>query len=226
MSNQYNGLLVADIHRATNSETLDAEKNFALSLRVAAGDQGAREAMINGNMPLVLSKVESFIGCFPHVAHLRDDLVSAASVGLVKAVNKISLGKGPRKKDPSAPTDFIGMWINRELNQLLENEGIVPPHTTKYRARAQGEEVTLPTFTNAVPERFAAPSYQKQLEARDLLESCCTCEAERTIVAMQIAGHTLMKTAKAIGKSRMTTHRMQKKLYARINRKAEALRDE
>ena len=74
--------------------------------------------MIVGNMSLAISKAESFIRCFPEVAHLRDDLISAAFIGLTKAVNKIAAGKGPRKVDPSAPADFIGMWINRELREV------------------------------------------------------------------------------------------------------------
>ena len=98
------------------SEPLDAEKNAALYQRVAAGDAAAREEMIVGNMPLAVAKVESFIRCFPEVAHLRDDLTSAAFIGLVKAVNKMAkaAGKEPEQLD-FRPTDSwacgsIGNW--------------------------------------------------------------------------------------------------------------------
>ena len=54
---------------------------------------------------------------------------------------------------------------------------------------------------NVIPERFEVPSYEKELEMRDLIDSCCTCEEERTFVAMREAGHTLAEIAVAIDKS-------------------------
>ncbi len=227
MSNQYNDMLMADIQRVTKGETLDKKKNLALFQRVAAGDATAREEMIAGNMPLAISNVESFVASFPGIEYLRDDLTSAAFVGLTKAVNKMAAGKGPRSTAPSAPVEFMGMWINRELRQVIESASLVQqPPRSRYRARAQGAEVVPPTVENVVPERFEVPSYQKQLEDRDLIESCCTCDEERIIVAMQMSGYTLMEIASAINKTRMTAQRMQKKLYARIRHKLEALRDE
>ena len=227
MSNQYNEKLVAGLHRATNSETWTAEKNADLHPRVAAGDKKARETMISGNMPLVLSKVEAFIRSFPSIAHLRDDLVSAGCVGLVKAVNKMARGEGPRNTDPVAPTDFIGMWINRELGELVDAEHTIRlPARSKYRARANGQELEAPEVCNAIPERFEVPSYQEELEIRDLIDSCCACEDERAFVAMREAGHTLVDIGAAIGKSRMAVQRMAKQIDARVQRKLEALRNE
>jgi hypothetical protein len=220
VSNQYNDLLISQM-----SEPLDEEKNLALFERVAAGDAVAREEMIVGNMPLVVAKVESFIRCFPDIAHLRDDLTSAAFIGLTKAVNQMAEGRALKYEGNWNPTDCIGAWINRELGELIEVEGIVPPHTSKYRARLQGEELTVPTVSNVVPERFEAPSYEEELETRDLIDSCCTCEDERTFVAMREAGHTLVEIAAAIDRSRMATQRMAKRLEARVQCKLEALRD-
>jgi len=212
VSNQYNDLLVSQM-----SEPLDEEKNLVLLKRVAAGDAAAREEMIVGNMPLAVAKVESFIRCFPEVDHLRDDLTGAAFVGLVKAVNKMAAGKGPRKRAPSAPVDFIGMWINRELGRLVEDESFVRvPHTSKDRARTDGQELIPPTICNDIPERFAVPSCQKDLEIRELIEACCTSEAERTFVAMRREGHTLAEIAKALGTPVHTVSNLQRKLKARI----------
>ena len=165
MSNQYNDALIADMHRATNGEALDAEKNAALFARVVAGDAAAREEMIVGNMPLAVAKVESFIRCFPEIAHLRDDLTSAAFTGLVKAVNQMA--QGCRIKQPANwnPTDCMGTWINRELGRLTEGETCIRvPHTSKDRARTEGEELMPPVVVNVIPERFEVPSYEKELE--------------------------------------------------------------
>lgn len=220
MSNQYNDLLVSQM-----SEPLDAERNLALFGRVVAGDSAAREEMIVGNMPLAVAKVESFIRCFPGAAHLRDDLTSAAFIGLTKAVNQMAEGTALKYEGNWNPTDCIGAWINRELGELIEIEGIVPPHTSKFRARAQGEELTVPTVVNVIPERFQVPSYQEELETRDLIESCCTCDEERTFVAMREAGYTLDEIAAAVGMSRTTMYRMARELEARVQRKLEALRN-
>ena len=57
-------------------------------------------------MPLAVAKVESLIRCFPGIAHLRDDLTSAAFIGLVKAVNKMAAGKGPTQQSTFRPGGF------------------------------------------------------------------------------------------------------------------------
>jgi hypothetical protein len=227
VSNQYNAAFVADLHRATKSVTWTAEKNAELYPRVAAGDEAAREDMINGNAPLVFSKVESFLRCFPHLVHLRDDLVSAGCVGLVRAVNQMARGCRIRKPKNWNPTDHMGTAIYRKFSELIEDESpIRVPHTSKDRARSEGEELEVPPVVNEIPERFEVPSYERESETRDLIESCCDCEEERTFVAMREAGHTFVEIAKALNMSRMSTHRMARKLEGRVVRKLEALRDE
>ena len=223
MSKQYNDLLVSQM-----SEPLDAEKNAELYLKVAAGDSKAREEMIAGNMPLAIRNVERFIRLFPQVAHLRDDLTSAAFLGLVKAVNGMARGckiKDVKKWDAAC---YMGTWINRELGRLIEDETpIRVPHTSKDRANAQGQELPLPVVQYEIPERFEVPSYETELEMRDLIESCCACEKERTFVAMKEAGHTFAEIAEALGMPQpCSAYRLGKAIEARVMRKLEALRDE
>jgi hypothetical protein len=177
-------------------------------------------------MPLAVVKVESFIRCLPGIAHLRDDLTSSAFTGLVKAVNQMADGTALKYEGNWNPTDCIGAWINRELGELIETEGIVPPHTSKHRARAQGKELTLPTIVNVIPERFEVPSYERELEMRDLIESCCACEEERTFITMREAGYTLAEIAAAINRSVASTYRMGKALDACVQHKLEAIRNE
>ena len=225
MSNQYNSNMVSDMARLC--EPFCSEDNSRLYPLVVAGNADARRQMIEGNMSLAVAKVESLIRCFPDVAHLRVDLTSAAFVGLTKAVNKMAAGKGPRNTDPAAPTDFIGMWINRELGRLVEEAPLIRvPHESNRLAKQKEEPIAPPIICNVIPERFEVPSYERELEMRDLIESCCTCKEERTFVAMREAGHTLDEIAFAIGMSRTTMYRMTKELEARVMRKLEALRDE
>ena len=225
MSNQYNNELVAEMARL--GKPFCSEDNSRLYPLVAAGDSAARQQMIEGNMSLAVAKVESFIRCFPNVAHLRDDLTSAAFIGLTKAVNKMAEGTDVKYEGNWNPTDFIGTWINCELGEAVEAENPVRlPRRSRCRARANGQELKAPIVQNDIPDRFEVPSYEKELEMRDLVDSCCICDEERTFVAMREAGHTLVEIAAAIGKSRMFTQRMCKHLDAKVHRKLEALRSE
>ncbi len=226
MSRQYNNALMDDLHDATNNETLDAARNLGLFQRLKAGDAAARDEMIVGNMPLAVAKVEGFIRCFPDTSYLRDDLTSAAMVGLTKAVNKMAVGKGPRRISPSSPVDFMGMWINRELRRLVEDETpIRVPHESRRLAKQKEEPIVAPAVSHAVPEQFETPTHQKQLEDRDLMESCCICDDERTWLAMRLAGHTNAAIARAINRPDESTRRLGKRVESRIKRKLEALAD-
>ena len=228
MSNQYNDLLIADVHKATNGEALDVEKNLALFRRLVAGDTSAREEMIAGNMPLAIANVESFIRLFPEIAYLRDDLMSAAFIGLVKAVNN---GRWQRSRVKTnrqwIPPDFMGTWINRELGRLIEDENPIRLPASQGLAKPRGEELPRRS-SNDVPERFEVPSYERELEMRDLIESCCTCEKERTFVAMREAGHTFAEIAEARDATCRCSSPIDdgQEMEARVTRKLEALRDE
>jgi len=225
VSTQYNTELVAEMARL--GKAFCSEDNDRLFPRVAAGDSAARQQMIEGNMSLAVAKVESFIRCFPNLAHLRDDLASAAFIGLTKAVNKMAEGTAVKYEGNWNPTDFIGTWINCELGLAVEAENpIRTPRRSRCRARANGQELKGPIVQNDIPERFEVPSYEKELEMRDLIDSCCVSDEERTFVAMREAGHTLVEIAAAIGRSRMYTQRMGKQLDAEVHRKLEALRNE
>ena len=224
MSDRYNNKLVADMARLCRP--FCSEDNERLYPLVIAGDADARQRMIEGNMSLAIAKVESFIRCYPGVTHLRDDLTSAAFIGVTKAVNQIAEGNALKYEGNWNPTDCIGTWINRELGRLVEDEApIRVPHTSKDRACAEGEKLKAPVVINHIPERFEVPSYERELEMRDLIESCCTCEEERTFVAMREAGHSYAEIAAAIEKSLGFTHSLATKLGARVQHNLEALRD-
>src|SRR3990172_5667419 len=61
VSKQYNQALVSALFHATGCKDWTTDDNARLHPLVAAGDKTARETMIAGNMPLVVSKVETFI---------------------------------------------------------------------------------------------------------------------------------------------------------------------
>ena len=101
------------------TRSLDREQNELLYARVMAGEDKAREEMIEGNMPLVINKVDAFIGCYPQAAHLRDDLHSAGFMALVQAVNTMVEHDRPRKKNP---TGYLSVAITHEIAKVAERE--------------------------------------------------------------------------------------------------------
>jgi hypothetical protein len=120
----------------------------------------------------------------------------------------------------------MGSAIYRKFGELIEDESTIRvPHTSKDRARAEGEELAVPGVVNKWSERLEMPSYEEEFETRDVIESCCASQEEKTFVAMRKAGHTLAEISAALGMSRMSTHRMGKRLEGRVVRKLEALRD-
>ena len=67
-------------------KVLNDEKKRELLLRSKAGDKGARQELINGNLRLVLSVVQRFTGRREKL----DDLFQVGCIGLVKAVDNFN----------------------------------------------------------------------------------------------------------------------------------------
>ncbi len=215
MTSQYNEILVSQM-----GAPLSVDENAALYPRVLAGDPDAREQMITGNMALVLGKVESFIRAFPHAAYLRDDLASAGFIRLTKIVNSYAKGKKVNE-----PTYYLARGICNDFSGVLEKEMTIRvPETTRRRLAEEGNEDVMPTVLNTIPERWANAPYESELEFRDLLDSCCHNEEERTFLRMREEGYTLTEIAQAIHRPVSSTCVMGKQLEARIDRTIERTR--
>lgn len=219
MNNPYNSALTADITRA--GLTLADSDNQALLPLVEAGDHHARQQMVGGNLPLVISIVEGMIGCAPQLAYLRDDMTSAGYTGLTKAVNRIK-----RLGDRAKVTSYLSVAIRRDIKRLLASETtIYVPPRSQQAARAQGDPIEPPCVVNCLPERPRLSNDAcGETDARDLLDSCCACEEERTLLAMREAKHTYAEIARAIGKPLSSTYVLAKALESRIQQKLDSTR--
>ena len=67
-------------------KVLKNEETIELLKRTKQGDQEAREALIAGNLRLVLSVIQKFSGRGEHV----DDLVQVGCIGLIKAIDNFN----------------------------------------------------------------------------------------------------------------------------------------
>ena len=217
MSNQYNELLVSQM-----SEPLDAEKKRGSVRACARRGRGRarrndrRQHAVGGRQGRELHSLLS--GSGPSAR--RSDQ---------RRLHRI--GQGRQSNGRGQGHEIRGQLESDRLHRHVDQPGIGrvdrrlrtrfgAAHARRIVRAPKGEELTVPTVCNVVPERFEVPSYEKELEMRDLIESCCTCDEERTFVAMREAGHTLAEIAAAIDRSRSFTYRMGKALDARVQRKS------
>ena len=217
-------------HGLTNKITLssDHERNERLYPRVMAGDEKAREEMIEGNMPLVVLRVNSFVQRNPQLAHLRDDLHSAGFTGLVQAVNKMA-----ESSDIANPNSYISVAISREIAKLAEKEavhiGIELMELPANDPPADADSADcVREASHGVPESIVDGNQSattELIELRDLLQSCCESEEERTLLRMREEGHSDRDIAEVIGQTLWATHTLRKRLEERFNQKCRELEE-
>lgn len=222
--------LLEQSRAAGYSEPLSREKNNALYERLVQGDQAARDEMIQGNMALVIVRVEAFLRECPHFTFFRDDLVSAGLVGLCEAVDMMQ--KKGRVKKPN-PTGYIYTAIDNHLAKVADEEStIVVPHETQKLARQQGKPITPPRAvglkaTESCFSRLSTVDIAAGHELEDEIRACCRDEIDVKIVEMKSAGHTDSEIAKAVGmSSHSTITKRRKKLFERLKDRRPECRNE
>jgi len=103
------GVNTAKLKVLTNEETVD------LLQRTKQGDRAAREQLINGNLRLVLSVIQRFMGRGEN----PDDLFQVGCVGLIKAIDGFDLSQSVRFSTYGVP-----MIIGEIRRYLRDNSSI------------------------------------------------------------------------------------------------------
>ena len=117
-------------------KTLTDEEKRELLLRMKAGDQGARDELIYGNLRLVLSIIQRFSGRKEN----PDDLFQVGCIGLVKAVDHFNTDL-----DVKFSTYAVPMIIGEIRRYLRDNNSIRISRSVRdlaYRALQAREELT------------------------------------------------------------------------------------
>lgn len=233
--NQYsNTQLIADMKR---NPSLSREDNDRLYDLVKAGDAVAWRTMVEGNMYLVVDKVNCFLRRHSHATHLRDDLTSAGSIGLLTAVNAIARGEVEKMNI----TGYLAVGIGRELEVLMDSENtIFVSKQCRWYARKQGCELDIPVVQALPPTNYEQcgdltdgdevadsqgagdESYDPSalVEIRDILAACCTSDEERQYVRMREESYTYQEIADSLGIPKGSVHAMKERLYERFLRKS------
>lgn len=209
MNKQYNSDLVSEMARL--GKPFCDEDNTRLYPLVAAGDADARREMIEGNMSLVVAKVDKFLAELPHLVHLRDDLTSAGFIGLVEAISNM------QRRKVRNPTSYVSIAINRSFRQLLKSESPihVPPESRRL-AKAEGKEIEVPTVSNKAhdPCRLPLAPQVQEVEARNLLDSCCKDRMERRILRLRERGGTCKQIGERVGRHYVAVNRILNRVEA------------
>ena len=209
---QYNDALVESMTAICEPATRDS--NDQLYPLVAAGDREAMDRMIEGNMSLVIDKVDRFVAVHRDAEHLRDDLISEGFVALTTAVNKMAEA-GPRES-PN-PTGLISHHIGRRLQDAVTQVGFGASARTVSRGVETPKLVSLPDEFDA-PSRAADPI--AMLELRDTIQACCESREDKVIIRMRESGSTDAEIAERLNTSVASIYRMRQAIYERFLEKS------
>jgi hypothetical protein len=197
-------------HAAGVHETGSRARNDALYPLVIAGDERAKQEMIEGNMALVTLRVETFIKNCPAAAFLRDDLISEGLLALTTAVNRMEPVSEPN------PTGYILVAVSNAIEELVDKELYMQMSSeTARRKRAAGEK--LPTQIPVGRGVFEmAYDETKVRELRDTIESCAETDIERTILKLREEGNSDYDIAAEIDLPRLSIFRMRREMHQRF----------
>ncbi len=199
-------------------EPLSMENNDALYLRLIAGDEKAGDEMIEGNLALVVYRVDAYLRAAPQMAYYRDDLISAGLHGLCQVVERM------KKKTPGANPKPTG-WITKAIDLGISNHAdeantITVPRRTQTRARKAGTPIRPPrTVSDKALVSQIDSSFHEEIAATELQEeilACCQTEPERRIVTMRVEGYTDAEIGKALNCSAHCISSKRAKIQARF----------
>lgn len=128
---------------------LTDEEKRAYLLRVKAGDAGAREALITGNLRLVLSIIQRF----SYRRENSDDLFQVGCIGLIKAIDNFNTDL-----DVKFSTYAVPMIIGEIRRYLRDNNAIRVSRSVRdlaYRALQAREQLTADAGEEPTVEKIA-----------------------------------------------------------------------
>ena len=130
-------------------KVLTNEQTMALLRRAKAGDSGAREELISGNLRLVLSVIQKFSGRGEN----PDDLFQVGCVGLIKAIDGFDLSQPVRFSTYGVP-----MIVGEIRRYLRDNSAVRVSRSlrdTAYRVMQAREQLMAGSQREPTVEELA-----------------------------------------------------------------------
>ena len=132
---QYSKVEICGVNTANLKVLTDAQKE-ELIIRSKAGDTAAREALVEGNLKLVLSVVQRFSGR----GEIPDDLFQVGCIGLIKAIDNFDT-----RHEVKFSTYAVPMIIGEIRRYLRDNNALRVSRSIKdtaYRVMQAKERLT------------------------------------------------------------------------------------
>lgn len=145
---RYNKVEICGINTSSLKVLSENEKRDLLS-KIKNGDNTAREALIDGNLRLVLSIIQRFTSRKENL----DDLFQVGCIGLVKAIDNFNTDLDVRFSTYAVP-----MIIGEIRRYLRDNNSIRVSRSVRdlaYRALQAKEEITKDTFSEPTIEQIS-----------------------------------------------------------------------
>ena len=178
--------------------------NRALLPVLRSGCEDTRQRMIEGNMPLAFSLVNSLIATYPQAARLKDDLEGVALLALTVAVTRMA---EPEIEAPADPVNYINSEIIRRMGDALTQDGSIPvPASSVRAARANGREIIPQVEAIEVDRSPGVADPTAMVELVEEVMACAVNETERAIMEHRVAGRDVDTTAELVGLSPHTVY--------------------
>ena len=160
----YNKVEICGVNTA-NLKVLKEEEKRRLLLMAKNGDFLAREALIDGNLRLVLSIIQRFSSRKENM----DDLFQVGCIGLIKAIDNFNINLDVRFSTYAVP-----MIIGEVRRYLRDNNSIRVSRSVRdlaYKALQAREELMRESFSEPTVEQIAERLNEKKESIVSALEA-------------------------------------------------------
>jgi RNA polymerase primary sigma factor len=139
------------LSRLTQAPLLTPEEEVALTKAVQAGDQKARQRLIESNMRLVINIAKTY----RNRAIPLEDLIQEGAIGLMQAAERFDPDKGFRF------STYATHWIRQAIGRAIDNKSKairLPAHVSQSLRRVEKERLRLARELgyDPSPEQIAA----------------------------------------------------------------------
>jgi RNA polymerase sporulation-specific sigma factor len=200
---------------------LKKHEELALTERIAAGDEKAREPLIVHNLRLVVYIAKKFESSGIDI----EDLVSIGTIGLIKSVNTFCPDKNIKLATYASRCieNEILMYL-RKVNHQKGDVSLDEPLNTDW----EGNELLLSDVLGS--DGYEINNSMEDEDERRILHNCMLClgERERLIMNMRFGlcgyeEHTQKEVADILGISQSYISRLEKRIVTQLKRDIEKI---